>query len=78
MIWDFTCRKISRAAEKLGDGLIHATPYLMKTLSVVGTAAMFMVGGGILTHGIPFIHNLIENLAQQSAQLPHSAAYCTL
>lgn len=39
---------------------------------------MFMVGGGILTHGIPFIHNLIESLAQQSAQLPHSAAYCTL
>ncbi len=71
-------KKSAALLKKLGDGLIHATPYLMKTLSVVGTAAMFMVGGGILTHGIPFIHNLIENLAQQSAQLPHSAAYCTL
>ncbi|WP_368937996.1 DUF808 family protein, partial [Morganella morganii] len=63
-------KKSAALLKKLGDGLIHATPYLMKTLSVVGTAAMFMVGGGILTHGIPFIHNLIENLAQQSAQLP--------
>lgn len=63
-------KKSAALLKKLGNGLIHATPYLMKTLSVVGTAAMFMVGGGILTHGIPFIHNLIENLAQQSAQLP--------
>ncbi|MBT0359845.1 DUF808 domain-containing protein [Morganella morganii] len=63
-------KKSAALLKKLGDGLIHATPYLMKTLSVVGTAAMFMVGGGILTHGIPFIHNLIESLAQQSAQLP--------
>lgn len=51
-------KKSAALLKKLGDGLIHATPYLMKTLSVVGTAAMFMVGGGILTHGIPFIHNL--------------------
>ena len=63
-------KKSAALLKKLGDGLIHATPYLMKTLSVVGTAAMFMVGGGILTHGIPLIHNLIENLAQQSALVP--------
>jgi len=35
----------------------------MKTLSVVGTAAMFMVGGGILTHGIPGAHEWIERIA---------------
>lgn len=63
-------KKSAALLKKLGDGLIHATPYLMKTLSVVGTAAMFMVGGGILTHGIPLIYNLIENLAQQSALVP--------
>lgn len=63
-------KKSAALLKKLGDGLIHATPYLMKTLSVVGTAAMFMVGGGILTHGIPLIYSLIENLAQQSALVP--------
>lgn len=63
-------KKSAALLKKLGGGLIHATPYLMKTLSVVGTAAMFMVGGGILTHGMPFVYNLIENLAQQSAQIP--------
>ncbi|MNL49852.1 Inner membrane protein YedI [compost metagenome] len=40
-----------------------AAPYLMKTLSVVGTAAMFMVGGAILTHGIPPVHAAIEHVA---------------
>lgn len=37
---------------KLGAAILVAAPYLMKTLSVAGTAAMFLVGGGILTHGI--------------------------
>ena len=36
--------------EALGQGVLDMAPWLMKTLSVVGTAAMFMVGGGILTH----------------------------
>ena len=34
----------------------------MKTLSVVGTAAMFLVGGGILTHGVPVVHHWIESV----------------
>ena len=36
---------------------------MMKGLSIAGTAAMFLVGGGILTHGIPPLHHLIEHLA---------------
>ena len=40
----------------LGRGLLRVAPYLMKTLSVVGTAAIFMVGGGILLHGLPYSH----------------------
>ena len=47
----------------LGKALLVAAPWLMKTLSVVGTAAMFMVGGGILTHGIPALHHAIEGAA---------------
>lgn len=43
---------------KVGQGLIHAAPYLMRFLSVAGTVAMFMVGGGILVHMIPAISHL--------------------
>lgn len=48
----------------LGRGLLVAAPWLMKALSVLGTAAMFLVGGGILTHGIAPLHHAIEKLAQ--------------
>ncbi|MDH5693248.1 MAG: DUF808 domain-containing protein [Gammaproteobacteria bacterium] len=44
----------------LGRGLLRFAPYLMKTLAVVGTAAMFTVGGGILTHDIAYLHHLRE------------------
>jgi len=42
----------------------------MKTLSVVGTAAMFLVGGGILAHGIPWLGHGIEALAGRAAAAP--------
>jgi hypothetical protein len=44
----------------LGNGILAFAPKLMKTLSVVGTAAMFLVGGGILLHGIPHSHDLLH------------------
>ncbi len=50
---------VSRA---IGRGLLKTAPYLMKTLSVVGTAAMFLVGGGIIVHGIPWLHHQTEAL----------------
>jgi predicted DNA repair protein MutK len=50
------------ASRALGRGLLRAAPWLMKTLSVVGTAAMFLVGGGILVHGLPFLHHLAESV----------------
>ncbi|MBU1331402.1 MAG: DUF808 domain-containing protein [Gammaproteobacteria bacterium] len=53
----------SRSAQAIGHGILATAPYLMKTLSVVGTAAMFMVGGGILTHGIAPVHHAIEQVA---------------
>lgn len=43
----------SAAGRTLGRGILKMAPYLMKSLSVVGTAAMFLVGGGILAHGLP-------------------------
>jgi uncharacterized protein len=54
----------------LGKLILRAAPYLMKTLSVAGTAAMFLVGGGILTHGIPTLHHLIEDLSLRVSTLP--------
>jgi predicted DNA repair protein MutK len=42
----------------------------MKTLSIVGTAAMFLVGGGILTHGIATAHHWIEDAAEDAAAIP--------
>ncbi len=52
----------------LGRGVLGAAPYMMKSLSVIGTAAMFMVGGGILTHGVHAAHHWIEGVAASSAQ----------
>jgi predicted DNA repair protein MutK len=52
--------KDSRAAQALGRGLLAFAPWLMKFLSVAGTAAMFLVGGGILVHGVAPLHHAIE------------------
>lgn len=49
---------------RLGEMLLAIAPYMMKTLSVVGTAAMFMVGGAILVHGIPGGEDTIHHLSQ--------------
>jgi predicted DNA repair protein MutK len=58
------------AMRALGRGLLAAAPKIMKTLTVVGTAAMFMVGGGILMHGIPPAHHFVESATQAAAALP--------
>jgi predicted DNA repair protein MutK len=47
----------------LGDSLLTLAPKLMKLLSVVGTAAMFMVGGGIIVHGVPALSELSHHIA---------------
>lgn len=54
----------------LGRGILRAAPWLMKTLSVAGTAAMFLVGGGILTHGVPALHHAVEELTMAVGQWP--------
>jgi predicted DNA repair protein MutK len=54
----------------VGAGLLSGTPYFMKTLSIAGTAAMFLVGGGILAHGIPPLHHWVEQLTEHAHALP--------
>lgn len=61
----------SAASRAVGRAILTVAPWLMKSLSVIGTAAMFMVGGGILTHGIQAIHHLIEGTAEQTLALPY-------
>jgi predicted DNA repair protein MutK len=53
-----------------GAAILRAAPWLMKALSVAGTAAMFLVGGGILTHGVPALHHAIEAAAGAVATWP--------
>jgi uncharacterized protein len=53
----------SELLRHLGRALLTGTPYLMKALSVLGMLAMFLVGGGILVHGVPALHHGIGHLA---------------
>ncbi|MBN8745338.1 MAG: DUF808 domain-containing protein [Thiomonas arsenitoxydans] len=62
----YLSRQASAAAQALGRGLLAAAPWLMKGLSVVGTAAMFLVGGGIIRHGWPWLHHASEAVVHQS------------
>jgi predicted DNA repair protein MutK len=61
----------SGAAQSLGYGILKSAPLLMKSLSILGTAAMFLVGGGILAHGIPALHHGIAHLGHALGALGH-------
>ena len=54
----------------VGMKLLATTPYLMRALSIIGTVAMFMVGGGILAHGIDFLSHNIEYVTEVTQKLP--------
>lgn len=60
---------LQRLQRSAGRGILLAAPWLMKGLSVAGTVAMFLVGGGILTHGAAPLHHAIEVLTQKVAGL---------
>jgi predicted DNA repair protein MutK len=59
----YLSRKQNAGSQRIGRGLLKTAPYLMKTLSIAGTIAMFLVGGGIVTHGIPSLHHWIEEFS---------------
>lgn len=58
----YLARRDSALAQRIGHVLVDAAPRLMKALSVLGTAAMFLVGGGILAHGLAPVHHAVEAL----------------
>lgn len=62
----------------VGRGLLIFAPMLMKTLAIVGTIAMFLVGGGILTHSISWLHHQVEHIVDASSAILGQAANMAL
>jgi len=61
LMQDSTATVFARFKRGFGSIILTLCPWIMKTLSVIGTAAMFLVGGGILVHGIPYLHHFFEH-----------------
>ena len=59
----YLSRQAAYWKKAIGRALVWTAPWLMKGLSAVGTAAMFLVGGGILVHGVPWVGHGIEDFA---------------
>jgi predicted DNA repair protein MutK len=59
----YLTQRSGAASQAVGRGILRAAPWLMRGLSIAGTVAMFLVGGGILSHGVPALHHAIEGLA---------------
>lgn len=55
----------------LGNGLVATAPKLMKFLTVVGTIAMFLVGGGIVVHSLPFVHHGLVSVVNLLPVIPY-------
>jgi len=65
----YLSKRAGAGVQAFGRFLLNAAPKLMKFLSVAGTVAMFMVGGGILTHGIPGAHDVIHHAAEAAGSV---------
>ncbi len=63
---------LASARRRVGSLILAGAPWLMKGLSIAGTAAMFLVGGGILTHGIPALHHAIEGFSGTAGTFMHT------
>jgi predicted DNA repair protein MutK len=66
----YLSRKSGSAVRAIGNMLLAGAPLLMKSLSVIGTVAMFMVGGGIIGHAFEPLHHLAESAAHAVAGVP--------
>jgi hypothetical protein len=66
----YLSQRPARWARVLGRRILAAAPVLMKSLAIIGTAAMFLVGGGILVHGVPGTHDWIHTATQAADALP--------
>lgn len=55
---------VGKSRKAIGESILWFAPWLMRFLSVAGTIAMFLVGGGIIVHGVPMLNHLVEKLSQ--------------
>jgi predicted DNA repair protein MutK len=62
----------------LGEKILWLAPKFMKTLSVLGTAAMFLVGGGILVHGIPLAAEVLHHIEELAHALPVAGGFSAM
>lgn len=67
----YLTQKESNTKQVVGRGLLAFAPILMKMLTVVGTIAMFLVGGGIINHAIPLFHHLTEDTVEHIQHIPN-------
>ncbi|MDN5513456.1 DUF808 domain-containing protein [Acinetobacter sp.] len=66
----YLAEQASSFKQTVGRGLLAFAPKLMKTLTIVGTIAMFLVGGGIITHTIPWFHHFTEDSVDYVQHMP--------
>ena len=67
----YLTQQSSRIKQGIGQGLLAFAPKLMKTLTIVGTIAMFLVGGGIIGHTIPLLHHFTEDTTDHLELIPN-------
>jgi uncharacterized protein len=65
----YLSQRAHAATRAVGRMLLAAAPWLMKALTVLGTAAMFLVGGGILVHGLPVLHHAVAAISPHTGVL---------
>jgi len=66
----YLSQKAGAASQAVGRAILRAAPWLMKGLSIAGTAAMFLVGGGILVHGVAAVHHWVDGVGATTAAWP--------
>ncbi|MDM1250220.1 DUF808 domain-containing protein [Acinetobacter johnsonii] len=66
----YLTQQVSSFKQSIGRGLLAFAPKLMKTLTIVGTIAMFLVGGGIISHGVPLFHHFTEGSVDYAEHIP--------
>ncbi|NHB57716.1 DUF808 domain-containing protein [Acinetobacter shaoyimingii] len=67
----YLIQQASNVKKTIGRGLLAFAPKLMKTLTIVGTIAMFLVGGGIIAHAVPLFHHWTENSVDFAEHIPN-------
>ncbi|MDD0802574.1 MULTISPECIES: DUF808 domain-containing protein [Acinetobacter] len=66
----YLTQQASSFKQTIGRGLLAFAPKLMKILTIVGTIAMFLVGGGIISHGVPLLHHFTEGSVDYAEHIP--------